>query len=158
MACFIAVSSTSFAQVHFPDTTHQQTWEVKTWYWFSCKTNIYKTGNTVNFCQNQYIEIFKCDGLEQNCTLYGYYRNSGATVRLRKKIVDCNEQEILVYDFSANVGQVVYGKVNVTKYSCTHTDFTVQSSQPVQYEGVARNTQDSNNTSHPYANPLINTE
>jgi len=139
IVCFSIITSQCFTQVPFPDTTHQQKWEVKTWNFFTCRTNIYKTGNTANFCQNQYIEIFSCDENEQNCNLFGYYRVAGPIVYLRGSM-NCNKQELRTYDFSASVGQTVSCPINAGSTFCTNSDFTVQSLQPVYYEGIPRDT------------------
>lgn len=124
-----------YAQSFFPDETQQQKWELLSFSWGGCYTSIIKNGNAVNFCQNKFIEVFTCDENEQNCILNGYYTLRNDSVILRANM-NCNDPELTLYVFNANVGDTLRCATNYNPFS----KFWVKHKQPIIYEGIPRNT------------------
>lgn len=131
----LLLSFNSFAQSVFPDATQLQKWEVLSTSWGTCYTTILKNGNAVNFCQNQFIEIFSCDENEQNCSIIGYYTLRNDSVILRKNM-NCNDPELMMYTFNTLVGDTLQCATNHNPLS----DFWVINKQPLPYEGILRST------------------
>lgn len=148
ITCFLTNSPQCFSQIFFPDSTHLQKWEVISWTPTQSSVSIYKTGNPVNLCNWETIEILKCDENEQNCSIYGYYSvlttNNSALVFLRKNM-DCNEPIIPMYRFIMNPGEVIGTEINNAATQLTSVDL-----QLLTYQGIQRYTQSMEYTTSVY--------